>query len=117
MASEKVKTFTDSNFDEEIKATKSRHPTLARCAQLVTLDLAGRGFGQLGDELDPPRKLVGRELALDVRLDLLGQRLARRLRRTQHNEGPGLDESVAILPADDRRFEHRGMTDDRGLDL
>src|SRR5262245_61671920 len=59
-------------------------------AQLEALDFTRCRLGQLVDELDPARVLVGRELAFDVRPELLGQRVGALLPALQHDESDGL---------------------------
>src|SRR6185369_8604787 len=56
-------------------------------AQPETLDLAGGGLGQLGDELEQSRVLVGRELALHEVLELLLELRRRRSARLEDDEG------------------------------
>src|SRR5205823_7437613 len=85
--------------------------------ELEALDLAGRRLGQLADELDPARVLVGRDLVLHERLELAGQRVPGLPRLLEDDEGLGLDEPVGVLLADHRRFEHRGVAHERGLHL
>ena len=64
--------------------------TLSRSPQLEALDLAGGGLGQLGDELDPARVLVGGELVLDEALELVLEGRRRGVAVLEHDEGLGL---------------------------
>src|ERR1700674_5084382 len=55
-------TFNRVILHEGTHTGSGRPAGLPRCAQLVALDLARRGLGQLGDELDPARVFVMREM-------------------------------------------------------
>src|SRR5512139_272798 len=86
-------------------------------AQLETLDFTRSRLRQLVDELDPARILVRRELRLDVRAELLRERIRTRLPAFQHDIGDRLRQVLVVLLADYRGLEHGGMRDQRRLDL
>src|SRR5882672_7841911 len=85
--------------------------------QLEPLYLPCRGLRQLGEELDPARVLVGRELVLDVPLQLGLQGVACGIALLENDKGFGLDELALVFGADHRRFEHGFMRDESGFDL
>src|SRR6266853_1891715 len=75
-------------------------------AQLVALDLAGHGLGQLGDELDEVRVLVALEARLAVFLELGHQRVA--CRRVAFGDHEGFDIREAFdVDAHHRALGHR----------
>src|SRR6266545_5995026 len=82
-------------------------------AQLEALNLAGRCLGQRGDELDPARVLVGRELVLHEALELLLERRRGDVAVLEDDEGLGLDEAARVLVPDNGGFEHRRVADER----
>src|SRR2546425_11978350 len=90
------------------RSTLFPYTTLFRSPQLESLNLAGGRLGQLREELDPPRVLVGRELCLDVLLQRGLQRVARRMTRLQHDKSLGLYQLVFVLGTN-----HRGFQQDR----
>src|SRR2546428_203943 len=85
-------------------------------SELVALDLARRGPGELGHEFDPPRVLVRREPVLDERAELAGKRGARRA-VLEDDIGGRLGEGVRVLAPDDGAFEDRVVLEECGLDL
>src|ERR1044072_2865774 len=85
--------------------------------QKLPVYLAAVVLRKCGDELDPARVLVEREARLDELLDLARKLFARRVLLAQDDEGFGLDEAVARVVADDRRFEHRVVSEQAVLDL
>src|SRR5258706_571083 len=86
-------------------------------AKFESLDFSGRRFGQLVEKLDPARVLVGRELVLDVLLELGFQGVASGVALLENDKGFGLDELALVFGADHRRFEHGFMRDESGFDL
>ena len=87
-------------------------------SQQVALHLPGSRLGQLIDKHDPARILDRHQRRL--RRAASARRPARRwaaLAVLEHDVRLRLDEFLGILPADDRRFEHAGMPDERRLDL
>src|SRR5215510_1671914 len=85
--------------------------------ELEPLDLAGRGLGQLGDEVDPAGVLVGSDLVLDEGLELVGELVAAARGLLEDDEGLRLDQPIAVLTADHRRLQHRRVAHQRRLDL
>src|SRR4030095_1780145 len=65
--------------------------------QLEALDLAGRGLGQLGDEVDPAGILVRSDLVLHEGLELVGELVAAARRLLEDHERLRLDETVRAL--------------------
>src|SRR5204862_4917199 len=95
----------DARCAAAVRATRSRRTPRSSAfplAQLEALDLGGGGLGQLGDELDEARVLVGREPVLDEGLQLV---VARLLAGLEHDEGLALGEAVCVLLGDDGAFE------------
>src|SRR5260370_4808948 len=85
-------------------------------AQLVALDLASRGLGQLGHELDEMRVLVALQVRLAVLLELGHERIAGR--RLAFDDDEGLDfREPRDLDADHGAFGHRWVLHQRRLDL
>src|SRR5438093_3861572 len=85
-------------------------------SELVALDLARRGPGELGHEFDPPRVLVRREPVLDEPAELGGKRGARRA-VLEDDIGGRLGEGVRVLAPDDGAFEDRVVLEECCLDL
>src|SRR5712692_4127329 len=85
-------------------------------AQLVALDLAGHGLGQLGHELDQVRVLVALEARLAVLLKLGHQRVPRGHIALGDDEGLDLRESFDF-DADHGTLGHRRVLQQRRLDL
>ena len=76
------------------------------CAELLLDDLAHRVAGQLVEEADLARALVGRELAGHV----VDQVLLRRALAVGHHPGDDLLAEVGVLLAGDRGLEHAGCS-------
>src|SRR3982751_6253872 len=72
-------------------------PARLALTQPETLDLAGRRFRQLVDELDVARVLVRRELVLDERLERFLQCRVRSVPGLQDHERLRLREAIRIL--------------------
>src|SRR5215469_14793423 len=70
-----------------------------RSAKLEPLNLARRRLGQLRDELDPARILVGCELVLHEALELSFEAGSGGRAVLEDDEGLGLDEAVRVLVA------------------
>src|SRR5262245_61357994 len=70
-------------------------------AQLVAQDLSVGSLRQLGDELDPPRVLVRRDLLLDVLPQRALELFARLVPDVRHHERERLDQAVLVVGADD----------------
>src|SRR4029077_3612093 len=92
-------------------------PVCGELAQLEALDLAGGGARQRVHEVDALRALVARQLLRRVLLDGAGERLARRVARTQRHVRSRNGRTFLVRLGDDRRLEHRGMRDERLLDF
>src|SRR5262245_48214965 len=92
-------------------------PASLHLAQLRAPDLPADRLGQVGDELDLARVLVGCGHGLDVLLQLASKRVRGRVPRRQYDER--LDDLPAerVRLADDGRLGHRGVLDQRRLDL
>src|SRR5262252_5521790 len=88
-----------------------------RSAKLEPLNLARRRLGQLRDELDPARILVGCELVLHEALELSFEAGSGGRAVLEDDEGLGLDEAVRVLVAHHRRLEHGGVAHERVLHL
>src|SRR5437879_8404150 len=56
-------------------------------------------------------------MLLHVLLDSGGKRGARGMTGPEHDKSLRLDQVLVVFPRDDRSLEHRGMSNDRGLDL
>src|SRR3984957_3150995 len=84
--------------------------------QLEPLDLAGRGFRQRVDGLDPARIFPDADLLLDVLFQRLVQAICLRA-GAQHHERLGLEQAFAICLGHHGGLEHRRMGDQRTLDL
>src|SRR5437867_3784981 len=78
--------------------------------QFEALDLAGRGLGELGDELHPARVFVGRERILHECLELIGECGCRSRALGADDVRARLDEAVAVGPRDHRALAHRRVT-------
>jgi len=74
-------------------------------AQQEALDLAGRGFWQFGDKVDPARIFVRGKAVLAELAELGGERGACGLAVLQGDEGLRLDETFLIEASDDGRSE------------
>src|SRR5205823_14115935 len=85
-----------------------------RTSQLVALELAGRGFGQLSDEYDRAGVFVRLEASLDVGLQL-GH--ADPLTRSRHHVRFWLQQARVIRRPDHRALLHGGVLDQAALDL
>src|SRR2546427_354480 len=85
--------------------------------QFEPLYLSSCRLRQLGEELDPTRIFVGRELFLDVLPERGLQRIASRVALLEDDKGLRLDELVLVFGADHRRFEHRFVRDESGFDF
>src|SRR5262249_41175028 len=79
-----------------------------RSAKLEPLNLARRRLGQLRDELDPARILIGCELVFYEALELGFEAGGSGRVVLEDDEGLGLDEAVRVLVAHHRRLEHGG---------
>src|SRR5690242_19981122 len=86
-------------------------------AECRALHLSTRRLGQLVGELDDARVLVRRRLALDVVLELRGQRLGGRDAVAQDDDRSHDAAALLVRRGDDRRLRHRGVGDEGGLDL
>src|SRR5207244_10196106 len=86
-------------------------------AESPALHLARGVLGQLVDEADAARVLVGRDLALDELHQLAPQLHRRRVTDVADDVGHWVHEPVGVLLAHDRALPHRRMTDERLLDL
>ena len=80
-------------------------------------DLAARRLGQLGGELDDARVLVRRGLGLDVVLQLARERVGGRVAVAQHDDGAHHGAALVVGGGDHRGLGHRGVLDERRLDL
>ena len=85
--------------------------------QLSSLDLAARGLGQLGDEVDDARVLVGRGHALDVVLELAREPRRRAGAGGQHHDRAHHRAALLVRGGDRRRLGDGWMAEQRGLDL
>src|SRR4051795_5860137 len=79
----------------------------ALAAQFEALDLAGRGLRQIGAKLDPAGVFIGGELGFDVVLQrprhrVTSWRLCDFGLILHHDEGLGLDQSIAVGPSHHR---------------
>ena len=64
-----------------------------------TLNLAGGGFWQVLDEIEPARVLVRCQSRFAVRQQVVGQRIAGVLGQIQHDMGFRLDQPGGVRPA------------------
>src|ERR1700733_2873492 len=85
-------------------------------SQLEPLDLAGRGFRQGVDGLDPARIFPDADLLLDVFFQRLVEAISPGA-GAQHDKRLGLEQTFAIGLGHHGRLKHRGMGDQRALDL
>src|ERR1700674_1777255 len=85
-------------------------------AQLVALNLAGHGLGQLGHELNHVRVLEALQPRLAVLLELGDQRVACGGPVFRDHECLDLDETFD-LDSHHSALLHRGVLEQRGLDL
>src|SRR5258708_3057392 len=83
--------------------------------QFEPLDLSRRRLRQLGEELDPARILVGRELVLDVLLEPGLQRAASPLALLGDDEAFRFEDLVLVLGADYRGCEAWVVRDESGF--
>src|SRR5439155_12242348 len=88
----------------------------SRLAQLVALDLAGDGLGELGHELDHVRKLESLEARLAVLLQLGHERIAGDGIALRDHERLDLREALD-LDADDGAFGDHGVLQYSRFDL
>src|SRR4051794_2876618 len=86
-------------------------------AECRALHLSTRRLRQFVREVDDARVLVRRGLALDVVLELGGQRLGGRDAVAQHDDRAHDAAALLVGRGDDRRLRHRGVGNQRGLDL
>src|SRR5215471_2185627 len=92
-------------------------PAWPSIPQLEALDLAGRGARQVGPDVDPARIFPGAGALLHMRAQRFEQPLVGAVTVLEHDEGFRLDQSVAVLLADDGGLEHRLMRNEGRLDL
>ena len=98
------------------KRSTARRSRASLVPQLEALDLSGRGFRQAVDDLDPARIFPRADLLLDVLLQRLVQAVGLRA-RAQHHEGLRLQQPFRIGFRHHGGLQHRGMGDQRALDL
>ena len=93
----------------------ARRPRPSRGTSISRLRILPVGpFGQLVDEPDPARVLVGGHLLLDVALQLVG---VERLALLQHDRGAHLLAELVVRHADDGRLLDRRVLVEHLLDL
>ena len=72
------------------------------------MNFARGSFGQLRNELHPPRTLVSSQILNNPVLQLFREAIAFAL-GIEHNVGSGLKKPVRVFSGDDRGLEHSGM--------
>src|SRR5262249_48493124 len=92
-------------------------PAWLSIPQLETLNLAGRGARQVAPDVDPARIFPRAGALLDMRAQRFEQPLVGAVTVLEHDEGFRLDQSVAVLLADEGGLEHRLMRNEGRLDL
>src|SRR5215831_6576051 len=92
-------------------------PAWPSIPQLEALDLTGRGARQVGSDVDPARIFPGAGALLHMRAQRFEQPLVGAVTVFEHDEGFRLDQSVAVLLADNGGLEHRFVRDESRLDL
>src|SRR5260370_36203717 len=101
----------------KVLATPSTTTRISALPEREALDLAGRGLGQLAQEVDPARRLVAAE-ALAPPVSKLGRESVRPRRPVaEHAVGVRLGEAVGVAPADPRDLQDGRMIAERRLHL
>src|SRR5262245_42008581 len=92
----------------EANGSRQGRCAVVRCpAELESLDLPGGGLREIGDEVDPPRVLVGRDLVLDEGAELRGERFGRPRLILEDHVGARLHQPVVVLLPDHGGLEDR----------
>src|SRR6516165_8686337 len=88
-----------------------------KLSQFKPLQLPGGGLGEFGKKVDPARPLVASDSVRNPFLKFVGQLLAGTEICLHHHIGGRLSQFGLIVPSHHGRFENRGMSDERTLDL
>src|SRR5271169_6425143 len=86
-------------------------------AQFEALDLTGRSLWQLVKERDPTWAFERRQRSLGVVFERQGEIVVRTGAGFDDDKRLGLDQTVGVRRADDRRFEHVLVLNQSRLDL